>query len=233
MHDDFADRLSARAYDALLQMILDDTLLPGAYLSERDIAARLEMSRTPVREAFLLLENDGLLARLGNNRGYYIKERRIEDFIDSLEVRLILEPEAAARATGRMQIAQVTMFRDRIHALIEAAQSGRGVSRDSSRVIDDMLHQAIARATANEHLSDIISTLRRRTAVFDIQSLPERALDSCREHLAILEALENGPPEQTREAMRIHLVGVRESIIAHLTRRPKPQQAGMATLPST
>ena len=95
-----------------------------------------------------------------------------------------------------------------------------------------MLHQAIARATANEHLSDIISTLRRRTAVFDIQSLPERALDSCREHLAILDALENGPAEQTREAMRIHLVGVRESIIAHLTRRPKPQQAGMAILPS-
>ena len=84
------DRLSARAYDALLQMILDDTLLPGACLSERDVATRLDMSRTPVREAFLLLENDGLLARLGNNRGYYIKERRIEDFIDSLEVRLIL-----------------------------------------------------------------------------------------------------------------------------------------------
>lgn len=231
MFDDSADRLSSRAYDALLRMILDDTLLPGTCLSEREIATRLDMSRTPVREAFLLLENDGLLGRLGNNRGYYIKERRIEDFIDSLEVRLILEPEAAARATGRMPLPEITMFRDRIHGLIEAARSGKGVSRDSSRVIDDELHQAIARATANEHLSDIISTLRRRTAVFDIQSLPERALDSCREHLAILDALENGPADQTREAMRTHLIGVRESIITHLTRRPRASHAetGMLT----
>jgi len=230
MHDDFTDRLSARAYDALLRMILDDTLPPGTCLSERDIASRLDMSRTPIREAFLLLENDGLLARLGNNRGYCIRERRIEDFIDSLEVRLILEPEASARATGRMELAQIVMFRDRIRALIEAAESGRGVTRDSSRVIDDMLHQAIARATGNQHLSDIISALRRRTVVFDIQSLPERALDSCHEHLAILDGLENGPAELTRETMRTHLVGVRESIIAHLTTRPKPSQAGTRML---
>lgn len=230
MTDDSADRLSARAYDALLRMILDDTLLPGTCLSEREIATRLDMSRTPVREAFLLLENDGLLGRLGNNRGYYIKERKIEDFINSLEVRLILEPEAAARATGRMPLPQITMFRDRIHGLIDAAQSSKGVSRDSSRVVDDELHQAIARATANEHLCDIISTLRRRTAVFDIQSLPERALDSCREHLVILDALENGPANQTREAMRIHLIGVRDSIITYLTRRPSAAQGEMDLL---
>jgi DNA-binding GntR family transcriptional regulator len=228
MPADDQSRLSSRAYDELLRLILDTTLPPGSYLSERDIAARLDMSRTPVREAFLLLENDGLLARLGSNRGYYVKERRIEDFIDALEVRLILEPEAASRAAGHLPLTEIAAFRARVEALIDSAQSGTGVARSASRALDDALHDAIVRATGNRQLAEIVASLRRRTVVFDIQSLPERAVDSCREHLAILDALEKGDADGAGAAMATHLGGVRDSIIAHLTRQPRPDMVQQA-----
>jgi DNA-binding GntR family transcriptional regulator len=61
--------------------------------------------------------------------------------------------------------------------------------------------------------------LRRQTQIFDIKSLPERAQDTCREHLDIIDALLAGDGDSASAAMARHIDGVRESIIARLTRR--------------
>ena len=66
-------------------------------------------------------------------------------------------------------------------------------------------------------MAQIIRSLRRRTQIFDLRSVPERFDATCREHLIIVEALRDNRAEDASNAMRIHLDGVRQSIIARLT----------------
>ena len=67
-------------------------------------------------------------------------------------------------------------------------------------------------------MAAIIRTLRRQTQIFDLRSLPERLESTCREHLAIVDALAAGNGDRAADAMRTHLDGVRQSIVARLAR---------------
>ena len=66
-------------------------------------------------------------------------------------------------------------------------------------------------------MATIILILRRQTQMFDLRSVPERLESTCVEHLAIVRALAAGDGERAAEAMRVHLDGVRQSIIARLS----------------
>ena len=81
-------RLAPRAYERLLALILSGELRPGDLVNERRLADLLGMSRTPVRDALLMLENEGLLERQGN-RGLQVKQMRIEDYMEALQVRML------------------------------------------------------------------------------------------------------------------------------------------------
>jgi DNA-binding GntR family transcriptional regulator len=85
------------------------------------------------------------------------------------------------------------------------------------RSVDDELHGAIGAAAGNRRMAAIILSLRRQTQIFDLRSVPERFETTCREHLAILDALASGDGDGAAEAMRTHLDGVRGSIVARLS----------------
>ena len=87
-------RLALQAYEQILDLILTGSAQPGELVNERRLADALKMSRTPVRDALLMLEGEGLLLRQGS-RGLQVKQMRIEDFMDALQVRLLLEPPVA------------------------------------------------------------------------------------------------------------------------------------------
>jgi DNA-binding GntR family transcriptional regulator len=210
-------RLALQAYGRILDLILSGAATPGSLVNERRLAETLEMSRTPVRDALLMLEGEGLLVRQGA-RGLQIRQMRIEDFMDALQIRLLLEPEAARIAAGRLPAAALPPLVARIEALAALAEAGGEVEREEVRAVDDRLHGLIAEAVGNAQLTGIIRTLRRQTQIFDLKSLPERRQATCREHLAILAALAAGDGPAAAEAMRVHLEAVRQSILARLTR---------------
>lgn len=210
-------RLALQAYGRILDLILSGAAAPGSLINERRLADTLEMSRTPVRDALLMLEGEGLLVRQGA-RGLQIRQMRVEEFMDALQVRLLLEPEAARIAAGRIAPAELAELRPRLEALLAQAAAGGDVDREEVRAVDDGLHGLIADAVGNAQMSAIIRTLRRQTQIFDLKSLPERRQDTCREHLAILAALAAGDGAAAAEAMRVHLEAVRQSILARLAR---------------
>jgi len=210
-------RLADQAYETILELILSGQAEPGEMLTERRLAETLDMSRTPIRDALLMLEGEGLLKRHGS-RGLQVKQMRIEDYMDVLQIRKMLEPEAARMAAGRIPDATLDALRDRLLALLKAAENGEmRPDRETVRAIDDRLHSAIANTAGNSHLSQIIQSLRRQTQIFDLRSIPERLQSTCEEHLVLIRHLKDGSGEEAAEAMRRHLDQIRASIIRRLT----------------
>ena len=81
---------------------------------------------------------------------------------------------------------------------------------------DDTLHFAIVDACGNTVLAEIVRALRRRTRVLNLKSLPERFVPGCREHLAIIAAIERRDEEGARAALASHFENVRQCVLGKL-----------------
>ena len=212
-------RLAPRAYQKILDLILSGETRPGEHLNERQLADMLGMSRTPVRDALLMLEAEGLIVRHGR-MGVQIKQMRIDEFLDALQVRALLEPAVSRMAAGKVDHGALDeLERSLRNALDMADATGRGMDRSQTHWIDDTLHSLISDSAGNSQLSAIVRNLRQKTQMFDLKNLPERAVATCHEHLDIIAALRLGDGEKTAAAMTRHLEQVRASIIARLSRQ--------------
>src|ERR1700742_2672191 len=78
--------MKERAYDSLKQLILTETFEPGAFLSERQLAVRLKMSKTPVKAALERLESEGFIA-VSPQQGIVVQDLTLEEIADHFEVR--------------------------------------------------------------------------------------------------------------------------------------------------
>jgi len=203
-------KLSAVAYGAVLDMILRGTIAAGELVTERQIAMRLGMSRTPVREAVRRLEGEGTLERQRSG-ALVVRPYSMEEFLHVLAVRRLLEGEAARLAAGKVSPDLLAAARERI------AQLRRDGLADSARRDDRDFHAAIAGASGNPVLATAIGDLRKRTAMFRLGRLPERLDQVCDEHLAIIEALASGDGETARVAMQSHIDNVRTHLLQRLT----------------
>jgi DNA-binding GntR family transcriptional regulator len=203
-----SEKLSTVAYGAVLDMILRGTIAPGELVTERLIAARLGMSRTPVREAVRRLEGEGTLERQRDG-SLVVRPYSMEEFLHALAVRRLLEGEAARLAAGKISREMLDAARERIARLRSEGLAARRDDRD--------FHAAIAEASGNPVLATVISDLRKRTAMFRLGRLPERLDQVCDEHLTIVDALASGDGEAARAAMQTHVDNVRAHLLQRLT----------------
>ena len=209
-------RLALQEYEQVLDLIMSGQLRLGTLLQERRLADHLGISRTPLRDALLILEGEGLLIRQ-ESRGLQVRSLDIEDFIENLSIRRLLESEAARIAVGRIPETLVEDLVQRLEELLLETSEGEIMpERDMVRAVDNDLHKAIFTAAGNRQMASIILNLRRQTQMFDLRSVPERLGDTCREHLAIIAALLAKRGDQAAEAMTVHLDAVRKSIINRL-----------------
>lgn len=212
-------RLSEEAYDKIVGHILAGALPAGAVIQERVLAAELDLSRTPLRDALLILEGEGLLVREGR-RVLRVVSMDVTRYMENLAIRRLLEGEAARLAAGRIDPCQLDGMEATLHRMLDECRSGEAPRRDEVRRIDEEVHGAIARAAGNRQLAEIVAAMRLRTHIFDLKNVPERFADTCREHLEIIAALRDGTqPQLAKEAVERHIEAVRESIIARLLPR--------------
>lgn len=208
-------RLALQAYDEILRLIQTGEAKPGEIVTERLLAGRLSMSRTPIRDALLILEGEGLLIRQGS-RGLQIRKVQIEEYMDTLQIRMMLEPPVARMTAGKIPAEKIQELRAALNGLLENSESE--ADRERVRGVDEELHGGLASASGNPQLAQIIQTLRRQTQIFDLRAMPERLEETCKEHLRLLDAVEAGDGEAAEKAMLEHLQCVRDSIIGKLTR---------------
>jgi DNA-binding GntR family transcriptional regulator len=206
-------RLSGLAHERLLGLILAGEVPVGSLLSERRIALRLGISRTPLRDAMRQLEAEGLLERLPDGR-MRVRVLEASDYIDNLNARQLIEGETARLAAGRVPVAQIASFRSRLLGLLER----RPGPEEMVWRLDDELHDAIAVAAGSDRLRAMLRDLRREAHLVDPRRLPDRILPGTQEHLVLLAAIETGDAAAAAAAMREHLEQVKTDFLALLAR---------------
>ncbi|EID53378.1 GntR family transcriptional regulator [Saccharomonospora xinjiangensis] len=207
------DRNLARTIlDELRGAIVSGELVPGTLYSVHDLAARLGVSRTPVREALIQLAERGMV-RFERNRGIRVLQTSLHDLEEVFAIRLLLEVPATFRATSQAPPGFVTELRAHLDAMRAAAEEGDEFVFTTA---DRAFHETINMASGNLRLARYVDSLRdmvflRGTSTVDTS----RGLaDILAEHEAIAEGVEKGSPAEAAEAMRQHLLTTARLIVA-------------------
>ncbi len=198
--------------ERLRAAILSGELAPGTRLSVPELAKRLEVSRSPVREAVLLLVGEGLAVE-HTRRGVEVARLELADLLELYELRGAIESLAARHAAAHMTSTQLTALRGVLDA------QGTAIFGDPRhfRELDTRFHQIILDACGNRHLQRHAHLLVREMALARPLLLNDTGhlTRSHEEHRAIELALRqrDGPAAET--AMREHLERVLHSVRAH------------------
>jgi DNA-binding GntR family transcriptional regulator len=203
--------LSEHAYGRILDLILTGSLPPDTMLQERRLAEMLSMSRTPVREALSRLECESLITR-SHGRAPVVANLSIENFISILDMRRVLEVEAAGRATGHMPPQEAEKVVGAISALVTLEDP----TPAEHWAVDELVHGTIADAAGNPLIASTIRDLRRRTHLFNSARIPQRLMPGASEHLNMINAVTGSDPQASRQIMGRHLDNVRDAIIEFL-----------------
>src|SRR5216684_4246526 len=135
--------LAEKAYHAIRELIVSLELAPGAVIDERELIERLEIGRTPVREALRRLSHEGLV-EVYPRRGMFVTGVDVRELARLSEVRELLEPEAARLAAERA----TDVDRAELGALLVELDAGRSELID----LDERIHRAVYRAAHNDLL---------------------------------------------------------------------------------
>jgi DNA-binding GntR family transcriptional regulator len=195
-----------RAYEYVKARLLDGRFPGGTLLSENDLANRLGVSRTPVRQAFVQLEAEELL-ELYPKRGALVVPISASEADDVLEARLLIEQHAVRRVephAGLLEELRAAIAEQ--EATIEHDAKGFGFA-------DRRFHHAIVEAAGNALLTRQYEQLRdrhQRIAATAVASDPARWGRFIAEHREILAALERGDSDAAAELMGAHLQAAHE-----------------------
>ncbi len=203
-------------YDALRDLILKNTYRPNSVLQIDRLAEEFGVSATPVREALVRLEADGLV-NLIPNKGAMVTDIKEEDIRNTWEMRQLLEPYAAGRSATLIPGSEILELEEKILSL-------RDEPFDNERYVecDARLHEILFIHLANTALVDMIQRVHQRSIRIRYfpegsGALHERTVhEVIQEHLAILAAI------RTRDAARIS-----ELVLEHLKNGEKRAMAAL------
>jgi len=180
--------------------ILRAELEPGARLRQEEIAGRLEVSTTPVREAFRILEAEGLV-RLDPGRGVLVFRPSMEEVRETYEIREVLEMLAIEHAVGTLTHTEI----EELEAILD--ELDRCNDRDEWIRLNNRYHDQMYSFASRPKLRSLIVSLRDSMAGY-MHSAIDRAIDSGRastEHRAILDACREGDVDRAQQAVREHI----------------------------
>ena len=207
------------AYRRLLDEIRGGALGPGARLRETELADRLGISRTPVREAIRQLETDGLVVHLPR-QGATIRSLDHAEVVELYEMRAVLEGTAArlaARAASEVERAELAALNAEL-AETPAGPLAREVNRQFLRMLLE--------AARNRVLLKSMSALQTTLLILGPSTLadPSRATSAVAEHAAVLAALEARDGAAAEAAMRAHVDAALSARIRGMRNREIPME---------
>ncbi|GAA3932087.1 GntR family transcriptional regulator [Microbacterium soli] len=196
---------SSRVADALRDDIVLGRRSPGSRLVERDIAAELEVSRLPVREAIKALVAEGIVVARPRS-GAVVRQFSIQDVQDFAEVRESVETLAFALATRRAGPAGLALLRSIIDEEEKHAAAG---DTDAGRLASARFHVAAVELAGNAMLTELASSLTTRLRWLFGQHDDLSAMASS--HREILAAMQAGDVEAVHRLVPAHLAEGREA----------------------
>ncbi len=203
--------------NSLRQSILDGNLKPGQRLMDAEIASRMGISRSPVREALRQLEKDGLV-RSSANRGCTVVELSRDDLFQLYGVRASLEGLAAAWACHSIDQPQIAELRRLCHEMQALLPFGSDADRVAFLHKDAEFHQLLIEAAHAPRLADMLASvkLQLRMMMAAIQAAARASAQAAAEHELLIAALESGDTGLAERLARQHVEGARERMLSLL-----------------
>lgn len=196
--------LKDQAYAELKRLILDTTFSPGDFLSERQLAERLTMSKTPVKAALQRLESEGFIA-VSPQQGIVVRDLTIHEIADQFEIRLALESHVLRTVAGKLTSNEAKQLRENL-----AQQRTMVSTHDYAQAVelDAAFHMMICDFHGNQEFIRVMLQLRERmhrviARVFEQDR--DRMAASVEEHAAIADAILDGDADRAATCIKEHL----------------------------
>jgi DNA-binding GntR family transcriptional regulator len=202
MGHDGSERLAGSVYSAVRNDLYDFRLAPGQRFSENEIAARLGVSRTPVREALYRLRDEGYIDVVSKS-GWTVRPFEFETFERLYEVRVVLELAAVRKLCEMVPAPALDELKEvwlipHAERLADAREVGR---------LDEAFHQTLVVAAANPELARIHREIADRIRIVRRLefTMPERIAKTYAEHAQILRAIVRRKTDQALMLLRTHI----------------------------
>ncbi len=208
----------------LERMILSGELAPGDKLTEMTLAARLGVSRGPLREAFRMLEEAGLV-RTEKNRGVFVRDIPIDEAIEIFDLRAAMDQMVGRQLARSISAAQVKELRGLVDTMERAVKAGD--ARDY-HLLNLQFHDRLVEMAGNRKLCAIYRKLIKELSLFRRLNLEDRAEVmpvSASEHRGILKAITSGNADAAGRALFDHVMESKERTLQNHLKR---QQSGVA-----
>jgi len=207
------------SYEIIKQQILDLDIQPGAQLHIEIFAEKLDVSRTPLREALQRLASEGLV-EIRPRVGYFVSDITEQDIRDLLEIREIIESRAAHRAANDLTDKEMEILKEMNKATKQAVAKG-----DYNDFLEKEIsfHNFLHKHIENEHLTALVETLNNltyRERIISIKS-KENVEATVLEHQRIIDALLNRDADKAAWYMAEHLKNVSDRIVKFLIEKEK------------
>ncbi|MFP4697798.1 MAG: GntR family transcriptional regulator [Eubacteriales bacterium] len=201
-------------FNTLREAILKGELVPGQRLMEKQLADRMGVSRTPIREAIRKLELEGLVVMVPR-KGAEVARITEKDLKNVLEIRCALEELAVRIACKKINESEVRELRSTITEFAEAIDQ-----KDFDSIVekDVEFHDIIFQATGNEKLIQILNNLREQIYRFRVEYIrkADNHYNLLKEHEEILNAIENKNVERARKVAEQHILNQEMTVIRYI-----------------
>ena len=198
-------KLSDQVYQDILNKILYGVWAAGYHALEQELAETLKVSRTPIREALIRLQRDGLIKVIPRH-GMIVLPISLTDIQETHELLTSLESLAVQRAATR-QLSQEELERlDRSMKIMDEAYQKSDIKVWAAE--DEDFHRLVVELSGNRILIDVVNNFwfRARRARHTMLSMRTDIADSIKEHALLIEAIRNGESAKAREILENHRV---------------------------
>jgi DNA-binding GntR family transcriptional regulator len=213
------NNLKETVYQRLKEAIVKGLFPQGYMLNESELTKAMNISRTPLREAFNRLRAEGLIQAIPN-RGVRVVEFSKEDMLELTRVREVLEITFLPQSMENITNQDIKAIRK---ALVEAeseikdALTEDDLNQAHQRYLeaDNLLHDRLVEACGNKYWIGLYNNIKNRVRMCGQQTvkIPSRFLKAIEQHHAILDALEKKDAELACQVMVTHISNVQKSVI--------------------
>ncbi len=199
-----------RVASSLRKAIIAQDLKEGTQLTLDSVAKSLGVSRTPVREAFQMLANEGLL-KVKPNKGALVMGITPQTVTEHFQIRAALESEAVAI------VCRNGSDLSEIRGIVEQSEEAlKNEEYEEYSNLNQAFHIAIWSATNNTRLKNMLSVMWNGLSMHHLETLEEYAKKSSGEHRELLNALEKGNAEESRALMHNHIERSMQDMLSNL-----------------
>ena len=210
--------IRGQVYELLKQAICDGEFEPGQWLQENELAEKLSVSRSPIREALRQLAADGLVVEVPN-KGVFVREFTAKDIEEIFDIRVLMENYAIDKINEHLSENECTQLRNCMKQ-VEMAFSKQDLA--SYINADTVLHDLLIKLSGNDFLIiayERIHIMIQQFRSFSLLDNQQRFDESIIEHREIIDHILHHQPEQAKNINSHHLALAKDQIILHLSQK--------------